>query len=69
MFIDAALTTYVSPLTTFNSPNGRWERTFEYNNNVYNLNFGSLVWTAPTFVTPWPTPVLKGQIGLNCSGF
>lgn len=69
MFIDPNLTTYVSPMTTFNSPNGRWERTFEYDNNVYNLNFGSLSWVKPTLLAPWPTPTLKGQVGLNCSGF
>lgn len=69
MFMDPNLTSYVSPNLTFNSPNGRWERTFEYNNNVYNLNFGSLSWTFPTPVSPWPTPTLKGQIGLYCSGF
>ena len=66
MFLDPGLTSYVSPMTTFNSPNARWERTFEYNNNVYNLDYGNLAWNFPTPINPFPTPVLRGAIGSNC---
>lgn len=66
IFLDPELTTYVCPPYTFFSPTGSWVRTFEYNNNVYELNFGSMVWSFPTPIAPWPTPVLKGQVGTSC---
>lgn len=66
IFLDPELTTYLCPPYTFNSPTGSWNRTFEYNGNVYDLNFGSVVWSFPTPIAPWPTPVLKGQVGTSC---